>query len=236
LRAAGYVVEILMRTGGGSWGWDVRSDRPLAVFDDALGLPAVSPLGLIGEVADRGSGDVLVDALDAVNAAVAERRRRHPGWSPVKVPTPALDEDSLPPDRGTLASWRREREAKFPAWVAEYAVGDPLYWDFSVDSLQRLESLVHTRLSAEADFGKPENVGFVDGASWYLGEVIVRRTPAEWVYIEGERNEDNEWVGRPFVRRIEPPRNSSVPEITLMSCVEFGDPDCLRAEAALFED
>ncbi|MGE2818044.1 hypothetical protein ACQI5H_23305 [Mycobacterium heidelbergense] len=236
VRAAGYLGEILLRTGGGAWIWDELNNQPLVSFDPALDLSPVAPLVLLADAADRRTGSVLTEALDAVATAVADYRREHLGWSPVKAPTPALDPDpDFPPDRGTLAAWRHLRESRFPSWATEYA-GGPAECNFSVDSLDRLECLVKSRLPAEADFDKPENREFVDGAIWYLGETIVRQGKAQWVYIEGERNEDNEWVGRPFIRRIEPPHHSVVPELTLINCAKSGKPNALRRRVTLFED
>lgn len=96
-----------------------------------------------------------------------------------------------------------------PSLGTDHTGDDPTLWDFSVDSLDRLERLVQHGLKAEADFDRPENQAFVDGAIWYLGETITRQGNAQWRYIEGERNEDNEWIGRPFLERTEPPDMNS---------------------------
>ncbi|MEC3919288.1 hypothetical protein [Nocardia sp. CDC160] len=236
VRAAGYLGETLMRAGGGAWIWDKLSAQPLASFDPALRLSPIAPLVVLAQAADRGTGRVLTDSLETVRAAVTQYQHQHPDWSPVKQATPALDPDpDFPPDLGTLTAWCHQRESRFQTWATEYTGGSAKY-DFSVDSLDLLERLVKSRLSGFSDFERPENQEFIDGAIWYLGETIVRQGKAQWRYIEGERNEDSEWVGRPFLKQTEPPNNSVVPELTLMNCAEFDDPNCLRGEVALFED
>ena len=86
-----------------------------------------------------------------------------------------------------LQRWLSEREAQFPAWVRDYGGdGAEAVWDFSPDSLDALEDLVIERGSPPEQLLEDEqNAPFVDGALWYLGEVLRRTRPLPWGYVRG---------------------------------------------------
>jgi hypothetical protein len=59
--AMAYLGEALMRVGGGRWAWDddpasPTADLPIVLFDDALGLPPMSPLQLMVQARAAGTG------------------------------------------------------------------------------------------------------------------------------------------------------------------------------------
>jgi hypothetical protein len=61
-------------------------------------------------------------------------------------------------------------------------------WDFGPDSLDTLEELVIQRGSTPEQLLDDEhNAAFVDGAVWYVGEVLRRGRPSPWEY---DRDDD----------------------------------------------
>ncbi|MDM4139008.1 hypothetical protein [Mycobacterium sp. FLAC0960] len=206
-----YVGEALMRVGGGRWDWVAEAPAGVAVADavlaqrlaehrwridsagepDAAGFPIVRP--------DAGSGlealsptHLLLQALasdeSAVLSVVHQRWERavkshaatNPDWSPVKERTLADGLFNAPPPSTVLDEWLARREQSFPDWAAENG-GD---WDYSPDSINRLTELVSRRTPTVAAIRDPRNAEFVDGASYYLGEILRRGCPSRWVYRE----------------------------------------------------
>jgi hypothetical protein len=78
--------------------------------------------------------------------------------------------------------------AQFPAWVRDY--GGNSVWDFSPESLDALEDLIIGRGSTpEQLLEDQQNAPFVDGALWYLGEVLRRERPLPWAYVRGNTSD-----------------------------------------------
>jgi hypothetical protein len=67
-----------------------------------------------------------------------------------------------------LEKWLEQQRAAFPAW-AEQRVGPP--WDFTVDSLPRLEALIRDAFTSPAEARAVMDTALVAVAAWYLGEV-----------------------------------------------------------------
>jgi hypothetical protein len=90
-----------------------------------------------------------------------------------------------------LHRWLSEREAQFPAWVRDYGGdGGEAAWDFSPESLDALEELVIERgATPEQLLEDEQNAPFVDGALWYLGEVLRRARPLPWEYVRGNTSD-----------------------------------------------
>jgi hypothetical protein len=82
-----------------------------------------------------------------------------------------------------LRCWLAERGAQFPVWAGHY--GGDAVWDFSPESLDVLEELVMQKASTPEQLLEEQNAPFVDGAVWYLGEVLRRGRPQPWQYIRG---------------------------------------------------
>lgn len=87
-----------------------------------------------------------------------------------------------------LRRWLTEREAQFPAWVRDY--GGDAVWDFSPESLDALEVLIIERGAVpEQLLEEKENAPFLDGALWYLGEVLRRKCALPWDYVRGNTSD-----------------------------------------------
>lgn len=83
-----------------------------------------------------------------------------------------------------LRCWLAERGAQFPVWANHY--GGDAVWDFSPDSLDALEELVVQQApTPEQLLDEERNAPFVDGAVWYLGEVLRRGRSLPWEYTRG---------------------------------------------------
>src|SRR4051794_38596995 len=69
-----------------------------------------------------------------------------------------------------LTAWLQEQEAGFPGWAAAH----PGVWDFSLESIDRLESVVRAEFSSWDDVFARRRSPEVTVPAWYLGEVCVR--------------------------------------------------------------
>lgn len=88
-------------------------------------------------------------------------------------------------DEEYLRCWLAERGAQFPVWAGHY--GGNAVWDFSPESLDALEELVIQKASTpEQLLNEERNEPFVDGAAWYLGEVLRRGRSLPWQYTRGD--------------------------------------------------
>ena len=226
--AVGYLGEALLTTAGG--GWDF-SDRPVLRFDAALQLEPIAPLSIIR----MASGHTFVDIQGRLREAVARRQASLPGWQPSKEPTPGLD--PVPVDSDFLDAWLAKRAADFPRWVAEHAPATG-GWDFPPSSLDVLESLVRRRLASVTDLDRPENQDFVEGAGWYLGEVLRREGHAEWMYHEGvpePGNADTMFLGHPYVTQNIHNGQFVIPYLTFQRVIQSA-PGFLRQRLGWFQD
>jgi len=82
-------------------------------------------------------------------------------------------------DNHRLHTWLAERRENFPAW-ADQAGGGTAAWDFSPQSLDRLEALVRSSFRTYEEISAEQDAPFLVGAAWYFGEVQVRRCGAVW--------------------------------------------------------
>jgi hypothetical protein len=233
-----YLGEALMRVGGGHWEFGPHPTNPsvevpVACPDEALGLPPISPLGLIIDAIRERSGDLFTRAHAELGRAVAGRRAVDPFWSPTKEPSIAADAAPLPPV-DHLVSWLAMRERSFDRWVRDEAGGTDTL-DFSRGSLRALHALVRRWMpGGEADFDKPERRELVDGAAWYLGEVAVRTTRAEWQYRDGDPAV-NPLAGTPYLESFGPAGNMLFPVASLMAAAESDDPGYLDKTLSRFD-
>ncbi|MDX3233390.1 hypothetical protein [Streptomyces sp. ME19-01-6] len=105
-------------------------------------------------------------------------------------------------DNHRLNTWLAERREAFPAW-AEEAGGGTAAWDFSPESLDRLEGLVRGRFSTYEEMVAAEDDPFLAGAAWYFGEVQVRQCGAAWK-CRPEPSDDTDVPDDPLVTAPEP--------------------------------
>lgn len=133
--------------------------------------------------------------------------------------------DPDPADAEHLQSWLRARRAGFGEWTAVY--GDGVAWDFSAKSLTALGAIVLRRIATLDTLADPANTDFVEGASWYLGEALLRIEGGRWCYRAGDPDL-NYWDGYPFIEQDGHYGYSAVPYRTLRILIKRGDPNHLR--------
>lgn len=222
---AGYAGEVLLRLAGGGWRWS--GDEPVVHPDEALGLPPVAPLRLVAQAVQDGDEEVFARAYAAWREAVARHQRAHPGWTPVKEHTPGVDPVPMTEgEREHLAAWLAGRERAYATWAAEHAADGP--WDFSPESLDRLEGLLRRRTPTVETVKDPANAGFVDGAVWYLGETLLRGHSGTWVYRKVYPGSASAY--QPYVRRDGHNRGFVVPFYVIRGLARGGDRGALRAK------
>ncbi|MFF3844129.1 hypothetical protein [Streptomyces sp. NPDC002328] len=216
-----YAGEVLMDICGGRW--DVDPDtggedgEPFVRPDPALGLPPLSVAVLIDVALAERSGEVFTRELEQLADAVAGLRRSAPGREPVKERSP-LDPIGPQPVDEWLQGWLADRQAAHPDWarrlsgvgaVSMAGAGEAREWDFSPDSLDALERQVRERYRTLADFDADREGPFLQGAVWYLGQVICLHHDSTWVHwaIEPDaprgshHHADNPWSGIPFTHQ-----------------------------------
>jgi hypothetical protein len=210
---AAYLGESMMRLAGGSWDWIPGDDPegfpdgiPLVRPDLAVGLDPVSPVHLVQEAVRSGDGERFTALYRDWERAVERAKQTQPSWRPRKEPT-ALD--SPEPTSERLAGWLARRGEAFPGWVATYAPDSA--WDFSPGSLPALQDLVRRVTPTRAALHDPANRDFVDGAAWYLGEVMRRGMGGRWNSNDGDL---------PYVEQLGPWDSTSIPMIALENALE----------------
>ncbi|MBS9534523.1 hypothetical protein KIH27_13095 [Mycobacterium sp. M1] len=173
-----------------SWTWEnhppgAHPGIPVVLPGSNLGLKPVSPLHLLlATVAERSASD-------------GPCTRIHAAWqgkAPSRPPrgVPGIDIFDTPPPSPALEAWLADREHDFPSWATRY----PGTWDFSPESIDTLTDLMRHTTPTLEDFNNPANADFVDGASWYLGEMLRRGAPSRWVHRPHRvKPEDSATVG-----------------------------------------
>ena len=225
-----YLGESLLGVAGGVWAVGRHPahpghDVPLVCPDQALGLPAVSPLHVIIEAVRCRDGQAFVSAHAGLERAVAGHRAEHPGWAPTRPSTFAVDLGGRTESLEYLRHWLAERERSWPRWSRDLPGG---HWDFSPGSLDALQALVAGQVPAGTDLATLEHQPLVDGAVWYLGEVVRRATGARWEYHHGDQALDQR-CGRPLLEWPDPAAGDLVPLLALRAAVASADPHYLRA-------
>ncbi|RCK69294.1 hypothetical protein DT076_10335 [Desertihabitans brevis] len=227
---AAYLGEVLLRVGGGGWRWDER-DGPVVELDPGLGLDAVPVVRAVRE--HLGAGRPLRGVVEPVEQAVAQRRRDEPDWRPRAEQRPAVGDLRVEdlPQPAWLAGWLAERSAAFAGWAEQHRGS----WDFSTASLDALETLLLEHLGSPEAVSAAARTPLVDGAVWYLGEVLCRTRDARWHYFEPDpANPPNAFVGRPHVTQDRPDGASVVPLGLLRAAVRARRPGELRRRAEAF--
>ncbi|AJT68700.3 hypothetical protein T261_7098 [Streptomyces lydicus] len=79
-----------------------------------------------------------------------------------------------------LDAWLDEQRAAFPAWASQRAGRGP--WDFTVDSLPRLEALIRDAFTSSVQARAVMDTPLVAVAAWYLGEVHNRTFGTQWQF------------------------------------------------------
>ncbi|MFJ9413237.1 hypothetical protein ACIRPT_03605 [Streptomyces sp. NPDC101227] len=209
--AMAYLGEVLLGTAGGGWGWNTRPvgdlpGQPVVRPDPALELSPVAPRLLIAYALRVRTGTAFAEEVERLRQAVTARRQEVPGWEPVKEHTPRVDPTEPLPEPPVLTAWLDERREALSQW-AEDAFEGAWRWNFHPDTLGRLEAVVRQRFATVQEFDAARDEPFVQGACWYVGEVIRRNKGAVWQYLPldpaaepgalGSR--ESAWTGVPFV-------------------------------------
>jgi hypothetical protein len=159
-----------------NWAWPDAEDAavgiPVAVPGDGLGLEPVSPLHLLlATVADRPENDSgpLARTYSTWQAEVT---------TPPKPGVAGIDIFDSPAASTELNGWLTARQQGFAGWASRY----PGTWDYSPDSIDAVTELAFKLTPTTDEFNDPANADFVEGASWYVGEVLLRSVAARWVH------------------------------------------------------
>lgn len=75
---------------------------------------------------------------------------------------------------------QRQEEAFFAGWITRYGASDPARWDFGLESLDLLSYAVFDRYPTVQAIEDPDNAGFTEPATWYLGEIVRRSNPKKF--------------------------------------------------------
>ncbi|OBF68494.1 hypothetical protein A5753_02595 [Mycobacterium sp. 852002-51971_SCH5477799-a] len=158
-----------------NWAWpDIEHAAvgiPIAVPGDGLGLEPVSPLHLLlATVADRPEND---SGPLARTYSTWQTR----GATPPKPGVVGIDIYDTPAASTGLDAWLAARRQGFGAWGARY----PGPWDNKPESIDALTELTHNVTPTVESLYDSANADFVDGATWYLGEMLCHADPARWV-------------------------------------------------------
>jgi hypothetical protein len=209
--AAAYLGEVLLGTAGGGWGWNTRPvgdlpGQPVVCPDPELELSPVAPLLLIAHALRVRTGTAFAEEVERLREAVRERQQEDPEWEPVKEHTPSVDPTLPLPEHPTLTAWLAERSTALSAWAADAFEG-AWRWNFHPDTLDWLETVVRRRFATAEEFDAARDEPFVQGACWYMGEVIRRAKGAVWQYVpfdpEAEPfapgSRESAWTEVPFV-------------------------------------
>ncbi|WP_251061402.1 hypothetical protein [Streptomyces sp. ISL-100] len=209
--AMAYLGEVLLGIAGGAWGWNTRPvddlpGQPVVWPDAELELSPVAPMLLISYALRIRTGTAFAKEIERLRQAVAERQHSVPGWEPVKEHTPRVDPRAPLPEDPALTAWLAERTEALPAW-AENAFDGAWRWNFHPDTLDWLEAVVRQRFATVEEFDASRDEPFVQGACWYMGEVIRRNKGAVWQYIPFDSDADpgvpgsreSVWTEVPFV-------------------------------------
>lgn len=177
------------------WGWSgnpagAPSGIPVLVPDPVLNLETVSPLHLILAAIDDGDGDPWRKRYEELATVVSDYAASHPEWVPEQTEIPPVgDCYSIPGPSPVLTAWLATREALLPQWSPGSGA-----WDFSPESLDRLDELICAHIANWEALDDPANRELVEGAVWYLGETLIRNgtssgRPSRWVYRSWARKD-----------------------------------------------
>ncbi|MFC9622206.1 hypothetical protein ACFTXM_20155 [Streptomyces sp. NPDC056930] len=90
------------------------------------------------------------------------------------------DRGVAPQAHPDLLAWLTERAQRFEQWAE--ATGTPGTWDFSPQSLDALEDLIRSQYDSDAESLTARRGTFLQGACWYIGEVVCRTQGAVWKF------------------------------------------------------
>lgn len=209
--AMAYLGEVLLGIAGGGWGWNTRPvddlpGQPVVRPDPELELSPIAPRLLISYALRVRTGTAFTEETERLRQAVTARQHEVPAWKPVKEFTPHVDPSAPLPEEPVLTAWLAERKQALSAWAKD-AFDGAWRWNFHPDTLDWLETLVRQRFATVEEFDAARDEPFVQGACWYMGEVIRRNKGAVWQYIPFDPDaapwapgsRESVWTEVPFV-------------------------------------
>ncbi|WP_057241068.1 MULTISPECIES: hypothetical protein [unclassified Kitasatospora] len=232
--ATAYLGEVLLGVAGGAWGWHTRPvgerpGQPVVRPDQELELSPVAPMLLISYALRVRTGTAFAEEVERLRQAVAERRHEVPGWEPVKEHTPGVDPGVPLPEHPALTAWLAERREALSAWAGD-AFGGAWRWNLHPETLDWLETVLRQRFATAQEFDAAREEPFVQGAGWYLGEVIRRNRGAVWQYVPAPGSSlESGWTGVPFVDQpAKRGGGAAVPSVCLRELFDGERKDSLR--------
>ncbi|MFD8717573.1 hypothetical protein ACFV2H_05950 [Streptomyces sp. NPDC059629] len=98
-------------------------------------------------------------------------------------------------DNPRLNTWLAAQREAFPLWAEEHGGG----WDFTIDSLDRLEALLRDRFATWEEARAAADGPLLSVAAWYLGETLIRSSGAAWRCVPTEPPTDLPAGGKPLL-------------------------------------
>lgn len=124
------------------------------------------------------------------------------------------------PDNDAQA-WAASQESTFPDWVARFGGGQ--VWDFSLKSLEAIAYVVFHDVPVVEHLDEPANAAFIDGLTWYLGEILCRLEPGQWSWIYDDKHQ--QWRADEYRVVSKVVKWDSIPlRCKLNWLIESGDP------------
>lgn len=202
--AVRYIGESYLRLGGGGWFVDndpsfVFSGRP-CIRLDTLDRTPISPRNLMGALLTRRTGEVLVRVWDGQVKNLEKRRLvEGPGWVPRRDASSGTP-DEPQPESPELDAWTAGMPARIEVLRERASRSEGRQLDGSASSLPVLAEVLREDVLAGAlSEGEPSLLR--DAYASYLAEVARGAAGGAWVFLPGDPQSRNPFVGRPFIER-----------------------------------
>jgi hypothetical protein len=138
-------------------------------------------------------------------------------------------------DHPRIRAWLQEREKSFAQWAAAH----PGVWDFSVESIDRLEEVLRAEFASYEEITAAKSTPAVMAPAWYFGEVCVR-AGAVWRHNLAAPIDADTWPG-PVVGiegdpRLEPDYDRDLFKDSAEDYLPATGPDSAVCENLLFPE
>lgn len=131
--------------------------------------------------------------------------------------------------RDFLDRWLATMDSELEQWCRGHLPAD-FPFDFTLDSLDALEPIVLARCPDRDALGAGDNAEFTTGTVRYIGEVLLRATPARWGYQDRGDDDLNPYNRTVVIRANTPSEFATgvIPEFYLHQLVRERTPGALR--------